>query len=88
MNSESESGSDGDREGSNNTALDLSFLSVFLTEDLKSYRDLSKRTVKTLHPSVTQLAPAVPDNVYDIVQRDTSIALPIHRVLLQHAKES
>lgn len=59
------------------------------SEDLKSYRDLIKRMAAILWLEISQPAPNVTDNIYDIVQRDTSsaITLLIPGILLQHTKE-
>lgn len=57
-------------------------------EDLKLYRDLIKRMVVVLRLQFSVSAPHMTNNVYNIVQRETSpaIALPIPGVL-QHARE-
>lgn len=59
------------------------------SKDLESYRDLITRMAAVLRIQISQPPPTVPDNVYDMVQREvlTAIALPIPGVLLQHTKE-
>lgn len=65
-------------------------LPISPSKDLKSDSDLVKRIAATLHLQISQLGPEVTDSVYDIVQKDISMAIAFSIpgvVLLQHATE-